>query len=79
MNKLQRELETELAKMREAKSGLERKLDETETEHKKIVTNLKDMHEDALDKLKKEKVRIIWILFTFTPLFFLKGIWHLDH
>ena len=61
MNKLQRELETELTKMRESKSALERKFDETETEHKKTIANIKDMHEDALDKLRKEKVCVLII------------------
>lgn len=57
MNKLQRELEGELAKVREARTALERRLDEKETEHKKILMQLRDQHEEALDGLRKEKVR----------------------
>ena len=57
MNKLQRELEGELAKAREARTALERRLDEKETEHKKALMQLRDQHEESLDGLRKEKVR----------------------
>ena len=56
MNKLQRELEGELAKAREARTALERRLDEKETEHKKSLMMLRDQHEESLDTLRKEKV-----------------------
>lgn len=56
MNKLQRELETELSKLRDARGSLERKLDEAETDHKKQITQLKDEKEEMIDNLRKEKV-----------------------
>lgn len=56
MNKLQRELEGELTKLREARTALERRLDEKETEHKKTVMILRDQHEASMDDLRKDKV-----------------------
>ncbi|XP_063597935.1 rootletin-like [Penaeus indicus] len=55
MNKLQRELEGELSKLREARTALERRLDEKETEHKKSIMHMKDQHEETIDSLRKEK------------------------
>lgn len=57
MNKLQRELEGELSKLREARTALERRLDEKETEHKKSIMHMKDQHEETIDCLRKEKVQ----------------------
>lgn len=56
MNKLQRELESELGKAREERAAAERRLDEQDTQHKKLVMALRDQQQEALDSLRKEKV-----------------------
>ncbi|XP_047738339.1 centrosome-associated protein CEP250-like [Hyalella azteca] len=58
LNKLQRELDGELNRVREAKSLLERQLDEHNTEHKKSMTALKEEYEHKNEALRREKVGV---------------------
>ena len=60
MNKLQRELEGELGRVREAKTMLERTLDELNTEHKRQLATMREEFDSKIEAIRADKVLICY-------------------